>query len=248
MFEQSLLDLAARNGGRPWTLAVSTAAQCGLVGLMIVVPMLFTEAGPRLMQRVTIGPPPGRAPDPAPTPQVRTRGPQRSEFVNRVLLAPTQIPDHIYTPSQPEAALPDDGGAGAPGVPGGIPGDRGVPHGIGDLIARAPEPPPPPKPRPTVVAQPRRVGGDVQAAMAISRPQPRYPPLAKVARIQGLVRLEAFISKTGTIEQLKVVSGHHLLIQAAVDAVQQWRYRPTILNGEPVEVVTTIDVHFTLSQ
>jgi len=245
MFEQSLLELAARNGRRKWTLVVSSAAQCGFVGLMILVPMLFTEAGPKLMQRIMIGPPPGPAPDPEPTPQVRPRGPNRTEIVNGILQAPTGVPDHIYTPSQPEPALPEEGGTGPSGVPGGIPGERGVPHGIGNLMARAVEPPPQPKPQQAI--QRLRVG-TMQPAMVISRPQPVYPHLAKIARIQGVVRLEAIISKTGTIEHLQVLSGHTTLIQAAVDAVRQWRYRPTILNGEPVEVVTTIDVHFTLSQ
>jgi protein TonB len=82
--------------------------------------------------------------------------------------------------------------------------------------------------------------------MLIASPKPPYPPLARQARIQGTVKLEAVISKEGTIENLTVVSGHPLLIQAALDAVKQWRYRPTMLNGVAVEVVTTIDVNFTL--
>ena len=102
-----------------------------------------------------------------------------------------------------------------------------------------------PKPRPAV--QQIRVG-TMEPAMVISRPQPLYPQLAKQARIQGVVRLEAIISKNGTIERLQLLSGHPLLVPSALDAVKQWRYRPTILNGEPVEVVTTIEVHFTLSQ
>ena len=75
-----------------------------------------------------------------------------------------------------------------------------------------------------------------------------YPPLAKQARISGVVHLNAVIAKDGTIQDLKVISGHPLLIQAAMDAVRQWVYAPTLLNGEPVEVVTQIDVNFTLSQ
>ena len=101
--------------------------------------------------------------------------------------------------------------------------------------------PPPPK-------QVRiRVGGNVQQARLVSQPKPLYPPLAKQARIQGLVKLQAIIAKDGTIVQLEVLSGHPLLVQSAMDAVRQWRYQPTLLNGEPVEVVTTIDVVFTLS-
>ena len=82
----------------------------------------------------------------------------------------------------------------------------------------------------------------------LRRVDPVYPPLAKQARIQGVVVLEAEISKEGTIDNLKVITGHPLLIQAAIDAVKQWRYKPTLLNGEPVPVVTTITVNFAFSQ
>jgi protein TonB len=93
-----------------------------------------------------------------------------------------------------------------------------------------------------------RVGGNVQAAMAIRAPKPAYPPLAKQARIQGVVRLNAIIGKDGSIQDLKAASGHPLLVPSALEAVKQWLYKPTLLNGEPVEVVTVIDVNFTLSQ
>lgn len=245
MFEQSLLELAARNGRRKWTVAVSSAAQCGFVGLMILMPMLFTEAGPKLMRHMTIGPPPGRSESQPPGP--RPRAQVRSEFAAGRLQMPIQIPDQIYTSSVPELAISDPGGVGVSGVPGS-PGGGSVWGGTGTLMSHRVEPPPQPRPQPPVVTQRHKVGGDVQAAMAISRPQPLYPQLAKHARIQGVVRLEAIISKAGTIEHLQVLSGHPMLIPSALDAVRQWRYRPTILNGEPVEVVTTIEVHFTLSQ
>jgi protein TonB len=93
-----------------------------------------------------------------------------------------------------------------------------------------------------------RGGGNVIAANLISQVKPVYPPLAKQARIQGVVVLEAEISKEGTIDNLKVITGHPLLIQAAIDAVKQWRYKPTMLNNEPVPVVTTITVNFAFSQ
>jgi protein TonB len=92
-----------------------------------------------------------------------------------------------------------------------------------------------------------RVGGDVQGANILSRVNPVYPPLAKQARIQGLVKLEGVIAKDGTIQQLRLISGHPLLAPAALEAVKKWRYRPTHLNGEPVEVVAPIDVNFILS-
>jgi periplasmic protein TonB len=111
-------------------------------------------------------------------------------------------------------------------------------------MASAPPPPPPPKPK---VVQRIRVGGQVELAKLIYKPEPEYPPLAKMARIQGTVRLEAIIAKDGTIQDLKVLSGHPLLVKAALDAVKRWRYQPTLLNGEPVEVVTEVDVNFTLT-
>ena len=104
---------------------------------------------------------------------------------------------------------------------------------------------PPPKPHQT---GPLRVGGNVQAARIVNRVQPVYPPLARQTRISGTVRLHAIIGKDGAITSLEVMSGHPLLQQAALDAVRQWRYQPTLLNGEPVDVDTTIDVIFSLNQ
>jgi protein TonB len=131
------------------------------------------------------------------------------------------------------------------GVSGGVPGGQmgGV---LGGIIGGVTGGPPPPPPKPTT-PQRIRVGGQVEEAKIINRVQPEYPQLAKMARIQGVVRLEAVISKDGTIQDLKVLSGHPLLVKAALDAVKQWRYQPTLLNGDPVEVVTEIDVNFTLA-
>jgi TonB family protein len=93
-----------------------------------------------------------------------------------------------------------------------------------------------------------RVGGNVQAAMAISAPKPLYPPEAKQARIQGVVKLNVIIGKDGTVVDLKAASGPPELVFAALEAVRHWVYKPTLLNGNPVEVVTVVDVNFTLSQ
>jgi protein TonB len=136
------------------------------------------------------------------------------------------------------------------GVPGGVPGGSagGLLGGIiGGLPAAPPPPPPPPKPKPAPPAA-IRVGGQVQAANILRQTRPTYPPLAKAARVQGTVKFEATIAKDGTIQNLKLISGPPLLVQSAMQAVQQWQYKPTLLNGEPVEVLTTIDVNFTLSQ
>ena len=84
--------------------------------------------------------------------------------------------------------------------------------------------------------------------MILVQTKPVYPPLAKQARIQGVVILEAVIGKDGSVNEIKVISGHPLLQQAAIDAVSQWKYKPTLLNGEPVEVVTTVTVNFAFQQ
>jgi TonB family protein len=101
--------------------------------------------------------------------------------------------------------------------------------------------------QPTGTPKRIRVGGQVEQAKWIFHPNPAYPSLAKMGRVQGTVRLEAIISKDGTIQDLKVISGHPLLVKSALDTVAQWKYQPTLFNGEPVEVLTEIDVNFMLS-
>jgi TonB family protein len=93
-----------------------------------------------------------------------------------------------------------------------------------------------------------KVGGNVQAMMIVSKAAPVYPELAKSARVSGVVRLAVLIAKNGTIQEIHSLDGPALLIQAAMDAVKQWVYKPTFLNGEPVAVESTIDVNFTLNQ
>jgi len=114
----------------------------------------------------------------------------------------------------------------------------------------APPPPPPPPGSAMAGSPPERikVGGNVQSMMIVSKVPPVYPELAKSARVSGVVRLAAVIAKDGTMQELHSLGGPALLIQAAMDAVRQWVYRPTFLNGQPVTVETTIDVNFTLNQ
>ena len=156
------------------------------------------------------------------------------------LHAPTKIPKDIKMIKE-DAAPPTQvagvaGMSGMGGSAGGVLG--GVMGGVGTappVVTRA-------APKPT---GPQRVSGGVIAGMAISQPQPVYPPIAKAAHVQGTVILHAVISKTGTIEKLTPVSGPQMLQGAAMDAVSRWKYKPYILNGEPVEVDTTINVNFT---
>jgi protein TonB len=165
------------------------------------------------------------------------------------LIVPKVIPKEIKQ-IEDEAPAPSMGVMG--GVAGGVPGGSmgGVLGGIlGGVPSAAPPPPPkkkepPPPPRPSIIP----VGGRVQNAKLIRQPQPIYPQIAKSARISGTVELSAIIGEDGKIQSLQVVSGHPLLRQAALDAVKQWVYQPTLLNEQPVKVSTTIDVIFSLSQ
>jgi protein TonB len=173
---------------------------------------------------------------------------QPRQFDAGKLMAPKEIPKNIAMIKEDEMPPPSAGVVGVTGgVPGGAPG--GVLGGIiGAVPAAAPPPPPPPPAAKPVTPQRIRVGGNVQAANLVRKVTPVYPALAKQARIQGTVRFTAIIGKDGTIQNLQLVQGHPLLVAAAQDAVRQWVYKPTLLNGEPVEVVTQIDVNFTLSQ
>jgi len=134
---------------------------------------------------------------------------------------------------------------GVAGVVGGVPG--GVPGGamggvLGSVIGNVPTAVPK-----AATPQRVRVSQGVSQGLLIHRVQPQYPPLARQARVQGTVVLQALIGKDGTIQNLHVVSGHPMLTSSALEAVKQWRYKPYYLNGEPVEVETTVNVVFTLS-
>jgi protein TonB len=112
----------------------------------------------------------------------------------------------------------------------------------------APPPEPEPAPQPEIAPAPIQVSSTIQAARIVDRVVPVYPPEARAAGIRGVVRLRAVIAPDGTIAELEAVEGHPWLVRAALAAVRQWRYRPTILNGRPVPVNTEIDVNFTLGR
>jgi protein TonB len=148
---------------------------------------------------------------------------------------------------------PEEGNVGfldPPVITGvGVTGGQGPSNGMlnGLLRNESYRPPPPP---PVVKHEPDRPVPitNIESARILNRPQPVYPAIARQTRTQGTVRLEAIISREGYIENLRIIDGHPLLVQAALDAVKQWRYKPTLLNGQAVEVITTIEVHFMLSQ
>jgi periplasmic protein TonB len=131
---------------------------------------------------------------------------------------------------------------------GGMQGDPRLAVGSGRSVSTPPPPPPPAKTDGPTAPIKVRIGGNVMEAKIVKRVLPVYPPLARQARISGTVRLEGVISRDGRIVNLQVVYGHPLLTPAALQAVSQWIYEPTLLNGQPVEVIAPIDVHFTLAQ
>jgi protein TonB len=149
----------------------------------------------------------------------------------------------------PPLVEPAEGGGAIAGygVPDGIGGATfsGPPRIVPPAIVEKPEAPPAPVP---AVKQRYTVGGKVRPPKLIHEVRPAYPPLARQARIAGTVKIEAVLATDGTVQALRAVSGHPLLVQAALDAVRQWRYEPTLLNTVPVEVSLSIDVNFTLTQ
>jgi periplasmic protein TonB len=241
-----LIYSAARTGSwKRATIPLAYVLQVALVGVLVLIPLIHAEALPKtwLWHAVVSAPPPPAAPA-APTAK---RAAQKFIPAEK-LIAPIKIPTSIAQihdeplPAEGEAQL-------TPGVPGGIPGGSfsGVPGGIIGIGPWSPPPPPPPTPK---SQKPRmiRLGGIITAAKAVYQPKPDYPPLARMARVQGQVVLEAIIAKDGSIRELRALSGHPLLVKAALDAVQHWRYLPTLLDGEPVEVLTEIDVNFWLAE
>jgi protein TonB len=243
MFEDSLLESGGRlktKRGRTTTFAI--LLEIALIGFMVLLPLIFTEALPKqqLMTFLVAPPPPPPPPPPAAAP-VHVVKQIQTDIVNGALRTPTKIPQKIQMIKEDEAppAMASSGVVG--GVPGGIPGGQmgGV---IGGIISSTPVAVP-------KVATPQRVrvSSGVSTGLLIRKVNPNYPPLARQARIQGQVVLHAVISKDGSIENLTLVSGHPMLAPAAIDAVKQWKYKPYLLNGEPVEVDTEVQVNFTLS-
>ncbi len=241
-----LIYTAAKTGDwKRATLPIAYIFEVIIIGMTVLFPLIYTEALPKAqLMTFLVGSPASAA---AATPAGRRCPQDHQESDRRRHHASSHRHSQDHRADQGRAEPPPSAVGVVGGVPGGVPGGPmgGVLGGvIGGMLSAAPPPPPPKAAAPKRI----RVGGQVEAAKLIFQPKPEYPPLAKMARIQGTVRLEAVISKDGTIQDLKVVSGHPLLVKAALEAVQRWRYQPTLLNGEPVEVVTEIDVNFTLAE
>jgi len=244
MFEDSLIESGGRlKTRRGLTTTISVIFQIGLLMVMILIPLIFTEALPKqqLMTFLVAPPPPPPPPPPAAAP-VKIVKQIQTDIVNGQLRTPTKIPEKVQMIKEEEAPPPAMASTGVVGgVPGGVPGGSmgGV---MGSILSSTPMAVP-------KVATPQRVrvSQGVSAGLLVRKVNPNYPPLARQARIQGQVLLQAEISKDGSIQNLRLISGHPMLAPAAIEAVKQWKYKPYLLNGEPVEVETQVQVNFTLS-
>jgi protein TonB len=243
MFEDSLVESGGRiKTKRGATTVISFILEFLFLGILVLLPLIFTEALPtkQLMTLITAPPPPPPPPPPPAAAPVIVKKIQ-SELDNGQLRTPTAIPKKVQMTKEDEPP-PSAGPAGVVGgVPGGVPG--GAMGGVlGSVMSSVPTAVP-------KVATPTRVrvSQGVSQGLLVHKVTPQYPPLAKQARIQGVVVLQALIGKDGSITGLHVVSGHPMLTNAALEAVKEWKYKPYYLNGEPVEVETTINVNFSLS-
>jgi periplasmic protein TonB len=242
MFADCLLETSwAQRSRRSWTTLTSFGLQAVVMAMLLLLPLIQPVALP-LMRAVeppiSLAPPPG--PPQRSQPQTSSR-PAESNLSQGVLIMPREIPREI-------PMIHDESDSAQSGPPGPyVIGSTGIgsPDGIFRSLGSATNPVIPLPPPPTV-SRPIHVSV-MNEGMLVRRVQPVYPGPARIAHVQGKVVLSAIISKEGTIENLRVLTGHPLLVQAAIEAVSQWRYRPYILNSEPVEVETQVTVNFVLS-
>jgi len=224
-------------GSQKWyTVPVSIIVHTAIIGAVIIIPLMAADVlptPPSMMAFVAAPPPPPPPPPPAPPPPAAA-APKPQMDVNPAA-APVEAPKEI----KPETGIE----SGVKGVIGGVEGGvvGGVAGGIVGGLEAAPPPPPPPPP-----AAPVRVGGNIRAPQKTKDVKPVYPAIAQSARVQGVVIIEATIGPNGQVQEAKVLRSIPLLDQAALDAVRQWVFTPTLLNGVPVPVIMTVTVNFTL--
>src|SRR5258708_5785365 len=244
MFEDSLLESGGRlktKRGRTTTVAIFL--EIIAIGIMVLLPLIFTEALPKQMtMSFLVAPPPPPPPPPPAAAPVKIVKQIQTDIVNGALRTPTKIPQKIQMIKEEEAPPPAMASSGVVGgVPGGIPGGSmgGV---MGSIISSGSAIVP-------KIATPQRVrvSAGVTSGLKVKDVKPVYPPLAGGARFQGRVVLPAQISKGGVIGGLPRGRGHPMWAPAEIEGVKRWRYKPYLLNGEPVEVDTEVMVNFTLS-
>ncbi|MGH9603317.1 MAG: energy transducer TonB [Terriglobales bacterium] len=244
MFETAMLDSTARSRAqRRWTTLLSIAVQVVLVGGLLLLPVISPDSIQRLRfaERIIVPAVKASGPELAAAPD-RGTPTTTSNSERPVLLQPPNVPEDIITgetdvPVPSSSDIPARPCLGICGTGGGS--EYAVPGGLGpNFVPTVRETASPPK---------RVIVSVLDPGFLLRRVQPVYPPIAKQAGIQGAVVLRAVIGRDGEIQELRVVSGHPLLSSAAKDAVAQWRYRPYMLNGAPVEVETQVTVNFYLS-
>ncbi len=247
MFSDLLESVASkRKTNRRWTVMLSAALQTVGVLVVILTPLVYTHALPTsVLSRIPLAP--YLVPPPEHAPPVHAASQPAQGGGTQIHLPPTFVTGgppspgrHVIDFHDSMSASPDDVGPLGRAIVGPAPG----PLNLGPVGPAGPPTPPAPDTSHKRIRQ----GGMVEAARLISHPDPIYPYLAREAGIQGNVVLHAIIGTDGRILELRVVTGSPLLVRAAVDAVQQWRYQPTLLNGEPVEVETAITVNFILGR
>lgn len=250
LFADVLLEASSlQRGRRTLATVLSILLQSLLVGGLLLVPLMFTETLPRQqLLSFLVAPPPPPPPPPPAASEAAAKNLQRveSDLMDGQLRTPSRIPQKVQMIREDEAPPALSSGGVIGGVPGGIPGGQlgGV---IGGIISSTSTLSSVPKLAAPAAPKRVRISQGVTEGRLIQKIEPAYPTLARSARIQGEVVLSAIISKTGEIQNLVLVSGHPMLVPSAIQAVKQWRYRPFLLNGEPVEVETTITVVFQLS-
>lgn len=246
LFEESLVvsgwKVRPRN---PWATIGSLTLQSLLLLAVVVIPLLHTDVLPKreTLTMLYLAPPPPPPPPSANFAKVRMATPTSKPTYNSKSIS---IPEPVQ---RTQAAAPDSAGT-VGGVPGGVPGGvvGGIPGGVlGDVLGSGTRTAAALTKAPAPTAKRVHVAARIVEANLIHDVPPTYPPEAGRARIEGMVVLVAVIGKDGTVQDVRVESGVPVLAQAAIEAVKQWRYKPYLLNGEPVEVDSRITINFTLS-
>lgn len=239
LFQGTLLESGGKSRPRnPWAAVGSLAFPLLLLVALIVVPLFHTDVLPRRKTLTMLYAPPPTAVSGITTFRVPT-----STHTSKSI----SIPKAMHKTQEASPPPVDTTGGVVAGVPGGMVG--GVPDGVlGEVLSVTHRVPAPVLAKTSPMPKRMRIASRVADANLIHDVAPTYPPEAGRARIEGTVVLLAVIGKDGTVQDVRVESGLPLLAQAAIDAVKQWRYRPYLLNGEPIEVDSQITINFTLSR
>jgi periplasmic protein TonB len=244
MLESDVESLSTGRVLRRKALTLSIALETALIAAIFLAPLLFPSVLPKILAQ-------------APAPpyhrgftdifvQQMPHGPSAPATPNHnvvpIFAQPPRIPNSVYSGPDAAPSAPSAPGDPGDGMPGGDIHGLGIPGGLGTQPPPELKPPAPEKP-----TRPVKVSQGVMAASILHQVQPSYTPVERTMRLSGEVLLHAIIGKDGSVRELQIVSGNPLLAQTAIAAVRQWRYRPTLLNGEAVDVDTIVSVKFVLN-